>query len=120
MERAIKANGAAVIKISYDSQWRRMAKLRSGNFDWEEPRQGWLRIRPNQLALSDAGNRQLATLNGSQIKEIAKIISNSNNLVVITAEGVRRPFVFLPGTKEQAEADLVIKLIQTYVMGKMN
>jgi hypothetical protein len=120
MEQAIKANGAAVIKISFDSQWRRMAKIKSGNFDWEDPRQGWLRIRPNQLALSDAGNRPLASLNGSQIKEIAKIISSTNNLVVITAEGVRRPFVFLPGTKEQAEADLVIKLIQTYVMGKTN
>ncbi len=117
MERAVKANGAAVIKISFDSQWRRMAKMRSGKFDWEDARGGWLRIRPGQLLLTDSGNKSLASLTGPQIKELSKIMTNTNNLVSITVEGRRLPFVFLPGTKEQAEADLVIKLLQTHVMG---
>jgi hypothetical protein len=120
MEQAIKANGAAVVKISFDSQWRRMNKLRTGNFGWEEPRTGWLRIRPGQISLTDASSRSLATLTGAQIKELAKIMSDTNNLVVITAEGQRRPFVFMPSGREAAEADLVVKLIQTHVMGKAN
>ncbi len=120
MEKAIKANGAAVVKISYDSQWRRMNKLRTGNFGWDDPRTGWLRIRPGQLSLTDASSRALVTLNGAQIKELAKIISDTNNVVVITAEGQRKPFVFMPGSRETAGADLVVRLIQTHVMGKAN
>jgi hypothetical protein len=118
MERAIKTNGAAVVKITFDSQWRRMAKLRSGNTDWEDPRTGWLRIRPGQVTLTDPSNRALATVNGPQIKELAKVVTNTNNLVVVTTDGARRPFVFLPGSKEFSDADLVIKLIRNYVMGK--
>lgn len=120
MEQAIKANGAAVIKISFDSQWRRMVKSKSGDFNWQDPRNGWLRIRPGQLLLTDASHKSLATLNGAQIKNLTKQVSSTNNLVVIAADGVRNPFVFLPGTKEQAEADLVIKLIQSYVVKKNN
>lgn len=120
MEQAIKLKGAAVVKISYDSQWRRMAKLKSGRFDWEDARTGWLRIRPGQIALTDPSNKTLATLNGTQIKELSKILTANSNLVTITAENVRRPLVFAPGSGQQAEADLVIKLIQNYVMGKTN
>jgi len=118
MEQAIKTNGAATVKISFDSQWRRMAKLKSGNFDWEEPRTGWLKIRQGQITLTDLANKPLANLKGTQIREMAKIMTSTNHLVALTAEGMRRPFVFLPGTKDLAEADLVLKLIQTHVMGK--
>ncbi len=120
MEKAIAANGAAVVKISYDSQWRRMARGRSGKFDWEDPRTGWLRIRPGQLVLTDTANRTLATLSGANIRELSKIVTATNNLVTITADGVRRQLIFLPGSHEQAEADLVIKLIQNHVMKKSN
>jgi hypothetical protein len=120
MEQAIKLKGAAVVKINYDSQWRRMAKLRSGNFGWEDARTGWLRIRPGQIALTDPSNKTLASLSGPQIKELSKILTATSNLVTITAENVRKPFVFAPGSGQQAEADLVIKLIQNYVMGKTN
>lgn len=120
MQQAINLNGAAVVKISYDGQWRRMAKLKAGNFGWEDARTGWLRIRPGQLMLTDPSNRSLASLNGTQIKELSKILTANNNLVTITADIARRPFIFAPGTGEQAEADLVIKLIQNYVMGKSN
>ncbi len=120
MERAIKLNGAAVVKISYDSQWRRMAKLKSGNFGWEDARTGWLRIRPGQVALTDPSNKTLASLNGTQIKELSKILTATSNLVTVTADNPRKPLVFAPGSGQQAEADLVIKLIQNYVMGKTN
>lgn len=120
MEQAIKLNGAAVIKIGFDSQWRRMTKLKSGEYGWEDARSGWLRIRPGQLALTDPSNKTLASLNGTQIKELAKILTATSNLVTITAENPRKPFIFAPATGAQAEADLVIKLIQNYVMGKNN
>lgn len=118
MQQAIKLNGAAVIKIGYDSQWRRMAKLKSGKYGWEDARTGWLRIRPGQIALNDPTNKTLATLTGVQIKELSKILTATNNLVTITADNPRKPFIFSPGSGQQAEADLVIKLIQNYVMGK--
>ncbi len=120
MEQAIKLNGAAVIKISYDGQWRRMAKLKSGKYGWEDARAGWLRIRPGQVALTDPTNKTLVTLTGAQIKELSKILTATNNLVTITADNPRKPFIFAPGSGQQAEADLVIKLIQNYVMGKTN
>ncbi len=120
MERAIKLNGAAVVKIAFDSQWRRMAKLRSGNLGFEDARTGWLRIRPGQLQLTDMSHKALASLNGQQIRELTKIVTATNNLVTITAENARRPFVFAPGSMQPAEADLVVKLIQNYVMGKTN
>src|SRR5262249_39393045 len=118
MEQAIKKNGAAVVKVAFDSQWRRMAKLRSGKVGWEDARTGWLRIRPGQLVLTDVASRPLATLGGSQIKELAHITASNYHLVTITGENVRRPFIFAPGTNEKAETDLVVKLIQTYVMKK--
>jgi hypothetical protein len=120
MEQAIKANGAAVVKISFDGQWRRMSKLRSGNIGFEDARMGWLRIRPGQLTLSDMSNKPLASLNGIQIKELSKSVTAAYNLVSITADNPRKPFVFAPGSLQLAEADLVIKLIQNHVMGKTN
>lgn len=120
MEQAIKAHGAAVVKISFDGQWRRMSKLRSGNIGFEDARVGWLRIRPGQLTLTDLSNKPLASLNGLQIKELSKSVTAAYNLVSITADNPRKPFVFAPGSLQLAEADLVIKLIQNHVMGKTN
>jgi len=120
MERAIRLNGAAVVKITFDAQWRRMARQKSGQFGWEETRSGWVRIRPGQLTLTDLGNRTLASVSGAQVKELSKVLTADRNLVTITGENARRQFVFEPGSGEQAEADLVIKLIQNHVMGKNN
>jgi hypothetical protein len=120
MEQAIKLNGAAVVKITFDGRWRRMVKLRTGNFGFEDARTGWLRIRPGQLTLTDLSNKTLATLNGQQIKEMSKIVTSTNNLVSITAVNVRTPFIFAPGSMKSIEADLVVKLIQNHVMGKTN
>lgn len=120
MAQAIKLNGAAVVKITYDAQWRRVAKLRTGKFGWEEARTGWLRIRPGQLVLTDPSNKSLASLNGQQIRELSKIVTATSYMVSITAENMRRPFIFAPASLQSAEADLVVKLIQNHVMGKTN
>jgi hypothetical protein len=81
---------------------------------------GWLRIRPGQLTLTDLSNRPLASLNGAQIKELTKSVTATYNLVYITGDNPRKPFIFAPGSLQLAEADLVIKLIQNHVMGKTN
>lgn len=120
MEQAISLNGAAVVRISFDSQWRRMGRLRNGKTDWEDAKSGWLRIRPGQAALTDPSNKALASVNGPQIKELANITASNYYLVMVTVEGARRPFIFAPGSKTKAEADLVVKLIQNHVMGKTN
>ncbi len=120
MEQALKTNGAAVVKISFDGQWRRMSKLKSGSMGFEDARMGWLRIRPGQLSLTDLSNRSLASLNGLQIKELSKSVTAAYNLVSITADNPRKPYVFAPGSLQLAEADLIIKLIQNHVMGKTN
>lgn len=120
MLQAIKLNGAAVVKITFDSQWRRMAKLRTGRFDFEDARTGWLRIRPGQLVLTDPSSKPLVTVSGTQIKELSNITAQNYHLVTITGEVARRPFVFAPGSKEKGEADLVVRLIQTHVLGKGN
>lgn len=120
LEQALKLNGAAVIKISFDSQWRRLAKLRSGKVNWEDARTGWLRIRPGQLQLTDPGHRPLAALNSAQIKEVGRLAIQDNYVITLSAENTRRPFIFAPSSLQLAEADLVLKLIQTHVLGKTN
>ncbi len=120
MEQAINLNGAAVVKIAFDARWRRVAKLRTGDFGFQEARIGWLRIRPGQLTLTDLSNKTLGSLNGQQIKEMSKIVTATNNMISITAMNVRTPYIFAPGSMQQAEADLVVRLIQKHVMGKTN
>ncbi|MFN0085013.1 MAG: hypothetical protein ACKVX9_06470 [Blastocatellia bacterium] len=120
MAQAISLNGAAVVRISFDSQWRRMGRLRNGKTDWEDARSGWLRIRPGQVALTDPSNKTLASVTGAQIRELANITASNYYLVMVTVEGARKPFIFAPGSKARAEADLVVRLIQHYVMGKTN
>jgi hypothetical protein len=89
-----------------------------GKTGWEEARTGWLRIRPGQVEITDPSNRILATVAGTQVKELSKILTASSNLINVTGE--RRQFVFEPGSGTQQEADLVIKLIQTHVMKRTN
>ena len=120
MERALKANGSAVFQISFDSQWRRMAKLRSGDFAFEESRSGWLKIGPGQLTITDLSGKTLGTLNGQQIKELSKNLVGAHALVTINASNTRKPYVFATKTLAQPETDLVMRLIQNHVMGKAN
>jgi len=120
MEQTIKANGVVRIKISFDGKWRPMAKLRSGDLGFEDKRSGWLRIQAGQLTISDAGDKLMASLSGQQIKELSKTLVSAYNMVTITANNTRRPYVFAPEAMRQVEAELVVKLIQNHVMGKAN
>jgi hypothetical protein len=118
MDRALKANGAAIFKITFDSKWRPMAKLRSGDMGFEDKRIGWLKIQAGMLTLQDAGYKTLATVSGLQIKELTKNVVSAYNLVTITANNARKPYIFAPEAMRQVEADLVVKLINNHVVGK--
>jgi len=120
MEQAIKANGVVRIQIAYDNKWRTMTKLRSGNLGFEDQRTGWLRIQAGKLTISDKGNKLLTSMSGQQIKDLSKTLVSAFNLVSITGNDSRRPYVFAPEAMRQVEADLVIKLIQNHVIGKAN
>jgi hypothetical protein len=118
MEQAINAKGVALVRISFDNQWRRMAKMRSGDYGFEDTRSGWLKIGPGQVTLTDLSNKTLASLSGQQIKELSKTLVSAYYMVTITADNTRKPYVFAPKTMQQAETDLVLRLIQNHVMGK--
>jgi len=120
MERALRAKGSAVFQISFDNQWRRMAKLRTGNFGFEDARSGWLKIEPGQLTVTDLSGKMLGTLNGQQIIELSRNLVDKHALVTINANNTKKPYVFATKTMAQAEADLVIRLIQNHVQGKAN
>ena len=126
MEQAIKANGTAIVEISFDNKWRRMAKLRSGEFDFEDRGKGWLKIENGKLTLTDLNSQPLlndkttASLTGEQIKDLSKTLESAFTLVQITTNNTRRPYVFATRDKRQDEAELVIKLIKKHVQGKVN
>jgi hypothetical protein len=126
MEQAIKANGSAIVEISFDNKWRRMAKSRSGEYDFEDRGKGWLKIENGKLTLTDLNNQPLsndkttASLTGEQIKDLSKTLESAFTLVQITTNNTRRPYIFATRDKRQDEAELVIKLIKKHVQGKAN
>lgn len=116
MEQAIKLGGAAMFKVSYDSQWRR-PKRNSGGFVWEDPRTAWLRLQDGKAVLADMSNPNLtiSTLQGTQINKIERLPI----LPIITVQTMPRLLVqFSPASKNGAEADLIVKLLQAHVAKK--
>ena len=94
--------------------------MKSGNYGFEDARSGWLKIGPGQITISDLSNKPLASLSGLQIKDLLKTPVAAYNMVSITADNTRKPYVFAPKTMQMAEADLIIRLIQNHVVGKTN
>src|SRR5215813_7359390 len=126
MEKAIKANGSAIVEILFDNKWRQMAKSRSGEFDFEDRGRGWLKIENGKLTLTDLNSQPLlndkttASLTGQEIKDLSKTLAAAFTLVQITTNNTRRPYIFATRDKRQDEAELVIKLIKKHVQGKVN
>jgi hypothetical protein len=124
MEQAIRTKGSALVEISFDHKWRQITKSRSGNDDSKNLGKGWLKIEPGKLTLIDLKSQPLyndkieASLTGQQIKEVTKTLDSEYPQIKITTDTTRRPYIFAAKTKQQVEADLVIKLIQKHVMGK--
>lgn len=116
MEQAIKLGGAGVFKISYDSQWRRPKRMPAG-FVWEDAKTAWLRIQDASLAVADAANpnQPISTTAGSQITKVERLPV----LPVVTVQlASRRLLQFSPASKNAAEADLIVRLLQSHVVRK--
>ena len=126
MDQAIKANGSAIVEISFDNKWRQMAQSRSGEYDFEDRGRGWLKIENGKLTLTDLNSQPLlndkttASLTGQEIKDLSKTLAAAFTLVQITTNNTRRPYIFATRDKRQDEAELVIKLIKKHVQGKTN
>jgi hypothetical protein len=120
MDQAIRNKGVAVIRIAFDSQWRKLAKLKGGAYGFDDARWGWLKIGQGELTLADPANKPLATLNGIEIKEFSKNLISAYSLITIVADNSRKPYVFMPKSTAAAETDLIMKLIQNHVAGKAN
>ena len=124
MEQAIKDKSSAIIEISFDSKWRKMAKSRSGNYGFEDNSLGWIKIESGKLTFTDRTNKPLmndkaeATLTGQQIKDLTKTLVATFTLIELTTYNKSKPYIFAAGDMKPVEADLVIKLIQKHVMGK--
>src|SRR5262249_49756075 len=108
MEQAIKLGGAGMFKIAYDAQWRR-PKRTGQSFEWEDPKQAWLRVYEGKAILADPNNPQqnifallAAQLRGIERAAVVPII----NMQVLP----RRTYQFSPASKQAAEADLLMKL----------
>jgi hypothetical protein len=125
MERAIRAKGSALVEISFDNKWRQMSKSRSGDYKFEDVSRGWIKIESGKLTFTDRTSKPLvndkteASLTGQQIKDLTKTVVAAFTLIEITTNNTRRPYIFAAGNMKQVEADLVIKLIQKHVMGKV-
>jgi hypothetical protein len=121
MEQAIKANGSAIVEITYDKKWRSM---RSGKYEFEDPGPGWIKIAAGKILFTDRANKPIMIgkeeliLTGQQIEKVSPTLVSAFSLVEITASNARKPYVFAAGDMRQEEADLVIRLIKKYVIGK--
>lgn len=118
MEQAIKLKGAAVFRVTHDPVLGRSPRKKpDGQYDWVESKTSWLRVQPDHLALADAANEQafVFSLTGSQIREAISSKVGTMLIVALKTPAQSKGYSFSPGTKGQAEADLILKMVRAYV-----
>ena len=118
METAIKLGGAAMFKVTHDSQGRRPEKKGDG-FEFTELRTSWLYIRPDQITLIDTADSQRIyfSVGGKQLLEVSRI--GQVPMITIKQSAPRsKPYLIRPVTKNQAESDIIVNLIKNYVLRK--
>jgi hypothetical protein len=123
MDMAIKNNGSAIVEITFDKKWRQMTK-RSGNYEFDDPGKGWIKIASGKILFTDRNNKPIMIgkdeliLTGQQIEKVSPTLVSAFSLVEIAASNTRKPYIFAAGDMRQDEADLVIRLIKKHVIGK--
>lgn len=118
MENAIRLKGAAVFRVVHDPVLGRAPRKKSdGTYDWVESKTSWLRIQPDHLALADMTNEQemVFSLTSSQIKEALPSKVGTLPIISLKTPSQVKGYSFSPGSKGQAEADLIMKMLRTYV-----
>ncbi len=116
MEKAISLGGAAMFKVTHDSQWRKHRKKPGDDFNWEDQRTSWLAISAGEVSLkkSENLNESYFSIGKALIKEVDRI--NPTPLVRIVLPGPRnRPYIFLPVSRSQQEAEVIVNLIKSHV-----
>jgi len=116
MEKAIKLGGSAMFKVTHDSQWRRPEKKGDG-IEFPDLRTSWLYIRPDQVTLIDTADPQRIyfSVGSRQIKEVNRV--NQTPLIAIKPPGLRaKPYLIHPSTRNQAEAEVIVNMIKSYVL----
>ncbi len=117
MGQVIKLGFSVSFRLSSDKQWRRPDKVRP-KVVWKEPRERWLKIRPDLLEFSEAGATQhtLFSLNSQQIKEVER--SRSSPVISLKSTILRETVFFAPATNLAIEADLIVNMIKRHVLRK--
>jgi hypothetical protein len=118
MENAIRLKGAAVFRVVHDPVLGRAPRKKpDGTYDWVESKTSWLRIQPDQLSMADMSNEQesVFSLTSSQIKEALASKAGTLPIISLKTPAQAKGYSFSPGTKGQAEADLILKMLRTYV-----
>lgn len=116
MEQAIKLGGAAMFKVHYDSQWRRPKRTPAGMV-WEDPRVAWLRLYDGKAALVDVHNpnQVVSTVQGNQLNKVERLpVAPIINVQVAP----RTTLAFSPASKNNTEADLIVRFLQVHVAKK--
>ena len=118
MENAIRLKGAAVFRVVHDPVLGRAPRKKpDGTYDWVESKTSWLRIQPDQLSLADMTNEQesIFSLTSSQIREALPSKAGTLPIISLKTPTQAKGYSFSPGTKAQSEADLILKMLRTYV-----
>jgi hypothetical protein len=101
-----------------------MTKSRSGKYEFEDPGPGWIKIASGKILFTDRVNKPIMIgkeeliLTGQQIEKVSPTLVSAFSLVEIAANNARKPYFVAAGDMRQEEADLVIRLIKKYVVGK--
>jgi hypothetical protein len=118
MEQAIKLGGSASFQITHDRQWRQPRK-QGQTFNWDDQRISWFKIRSGQIEVTDSSEspQTLLSTSGRQIKGIER--AGASAVIEIKPEGARnKSRYFAPNTKNPAEAEAIVNLMKTHILGK--
>jgi hypothetical protein len=119
MNQALKLGGTATFKISHDSQWRQPVKKQGQGLAWEDERTSWLKIRADQIEVTDASETQLTyfSISGRQIKEVLRP-GNTFVLHLKPEAGRNKPRFFAPSGKDPAVTEVILGMIKSHVLRK--
>ena len=118
-EQAIRLGGAAQFKVNYDGQ-SAAPKRRGEMLEWRESKIAWLRLFEGRLLMADPADASkiLFSFNGVQMRNVER----SSSSPLITIQGLmRRNYYLAPlaGAAQSDEANLIVRLLQTYVIKKV-
>ena len=120
MLQAIKLGGAAIFKITHDSQWRRPTRDRqTQRLVFPELRTSWVKISTSQLTVSDFNtpDKPTLTITRAQLKEASRFAPTSV-VVLKHINKLIKPDIINFALTTPIEADQVVDVIKGNLLGK--